>query len=121
MTFLPKIHGPVSTTMKLPPASFVASSTLPMPPSSASTEKPDRLRCDTAVSLYVHRLLLIRSPLWSGPARCLSSTRPGAELTLERRHGETVPAKLFPVQLGGLAVARPDDRAPAVVDAVGDP
>src|SRR5215203_2632611 len=42
MTFLPKIHGPVSMTRKLPPASYVASSTLPLPPSRASTLKPVR-------------------------------------------------------------------------------
>src|SRR3954454_5329660 len=51
-TFLPKIHGPVSTTMKLPPASLVDSSTLPMLPSSASTLKPVK-STDGAVLLYV--------------------------------------------------------------------
>ena len=53
MTFLPKIHGPVSTTMKLPPASLVASSTLPMPPSSASTLKPVKSTDGAVLVLYV--------------------------------------------------------------------
>src|SRR5215212_8860231 len=53
MTFLQKIHGPVSTTMKLPPTSFELSSTFPIPPSVASTEKPVRSR--VAVSRYVQR------------------------------------------------------------------
>src|SRR3954452_21124236 len=52
ITFLPKIHGPVSTTMKLPPASLVDSSTLPMLPSSASTLKPVK-STDGAVLLNV--------------------------------------------------------------------
>ena len=41
-TFLPKIQGPVSTMMKLPPTSLVASWTLPISPSVASTLKPVR-------------------------------------------------------------------------------
>src|SRR3954463_2556571 len=52
ITFLPKIHGPVSTTTKLPPASLVDSSTLPMLPSSASTLKPVK-STDGAVLLNV--------------------------------------------------------------------
>src|SRR5919198_510076 len=40
MTFLPKIQGPVSTTRYEPPTSWVASSTFPMLPSSASTLNP---------------------------------------------------------------------------------
>src|SRR5580765_1992988 len=53
ITFLPKIHGPVSTTMKLPPASLVDSSTLPMLPSSASTLKPVKSSDGAVLVLYV--------------------------------------------------------------------
>src|SRR5215216_5328059 len=42
MTFLPKIHGPVSTTRKLPGISRVCPSTLPILPSMASTVNPVR-------------------------------------------------------------------------------
>src|SRR6266511_3757747 len=40
---------------------------------------------------------------------------------LERRHGEAVAPQLLPVELGRLAVARPDDRTAARVDPVRDP
>jgi hypothetical protein len=49
ITFLPKIHGPVSTTTKLPPASFVASSIFPILPSRASMVKPLRSTFATVV------------------------------------------------------------------------
>src|SRR3954464_9750881 len=54
ITFLPKIHDPVSTMMKLLPISFVASSTLPMSPSVASTLKPDRSRLGGVWTVNVH-------------------------------------------------------------------
>jgi len=40
--------------------------------------------------------------------------------SFERRHRQPVAAQLFPVELGRLAVSRPDDRASRVVDSVGD-
>src|SRR5688500_17834381 len=56
MTFRPQIHGPVSTTMWLLPASAVDSSTFPMLPSTASTLKPVRSTAgsSTTVVRYVH-------------------------------------------------------------------
>src|SRR3954464_4136082 len=61
MTFLPKIHGPVSTTMKLLPTSYVASSMFPMPPSDASTSKPLRSEPGVMVSRYVHMSAVLTS------------------------------------------------------------
>jgi len=73
MTFFPKIHGPVSTTMKLAPTSLVASSTLPIPPSIASTDRPAKLRCVTVASRYVQIWLLdmCKTSLWHRPWRRL--------------------------------------------------
>src|SRR5439155_11055860 len=39
---------------------------------------------------------------------------------LQRRHRQTGVAELLPVELGGLALASPDDRLAAVVDSIGD-
>src|ERR671919_2309649 len=39
---------------------------------------------------------------------------------LERGHRQTRVVELLPVQLGGLLVARPDDRPAGVVDLVGE-
>src|SRR5262249_46222855 len=126
ITFLPKIHGPVSTTIKLWPTSYVASSTLPMPPSRASTEKPARLRCEMDVSVYVQRsLVVIVAPF--RPAWYRSSTPLRPDITpakgdflaaLERCHREPEAAELVPVELRRLAMPRPDDRATGVVDLV---
>jgi hypothetical protein len=54
MTFLPKIHGPVSTINQLAPVSLLALSTLPMPPSRASIEHQVRSRRAAASSGYPH-------------------------------------------------------------------
>src|ERR1044072_5567858 len=54
MPFLPKNQGPVSTITKLLPTSFVASSTLPMSPSIASTLKPVRSMVGGVSIVYVH-------------------------------------------------------------------
>ena len=43
ITFLPKIHGPVSTTMKLCEVSYVASSILPIPPSAGLDAEPGQV------------------------------------------------------------------------------
>src|SRR5690349_18081195 len=53
MTFLPKIHGPVSTTRYDEPTSLLASSILPIPPSTASTPYPVRLVVVHVCSRYV--------------------------------------------------------------------
>src|SRR5256884_3327309 len=54
ITFLPKIHRPVSTTMKLPPTSWVASSTLPIFPSRASTLNPFKSMFGGVATAKVH-------------------------------------------------------------------
>src|SRR5947207_1518207 len=54
ITFLPKIHGPVSTTTKLPPAQWVASSTSPTLPSRASTLNPLRSTFGGVAIVNVH-------------------------------------------------------------------
>ena len=59
ITFLPKIHGPVSTIKWLRPAMPVASSTLPIPPSIASTENPTRLVGSVAASENVQISIVV--------------------------------------------------------------
>src|SRR6478736_7419839 len=60
ITFLPKIHCPVSTTTKLAPTSSVASSILPTEPPLASTLNPSSWhRLDSHVcSRHCHSVLL---------------------------------------------------------------
>jgi hypothetical protein len=55
------------------------------------------------------------------PALLQAAARLRARLRLlERPHREPVPAELRSVELGRLAMAAPDDRAPAAVDAIGN-
>ena len=101
ITFRPKIHGPVSTTMWLLPASAVDSSTFPMLPSTASTLEPVSRpsvapRCGTSTSpTWVHLLgkrpsvrrpLLRRYPGIAG----FEVRHPVRDETLERTCSETI-------------------------------
>jgi hypothetical protein len=54
LVFLPKIHGPVSTTTAATPMSSVALSTWPIEPSTASTSNPVRSIVALEVVRYIH-------------------------------------------------------------------
>src|SRR6266545_2224477 len=96
--------------MKLSPTSYVASSTFPMPPSRASTEKPLRSRCDRAVLLYVHRSVVdISNPPFEagkGLVDLLDTDVPGLRLPVTPANQELFP----PAQTrssGAMVIARP--------------
>src|SRR6476620_2361343 len=131
MTFLPKIHGPVSTTMKLPPASLVASSTLPMSPSVASTLKPLRSMFGAVCVLNVHISMVAINTPPRGPSASFASPLPTRGIRAQTRKTGQFAGTFFGVSVAARSAPRtrhevehdvhcpdddrrPDERAKAV-------
>src|SRR5450755_131931 len=104
MTFLPKIHGPVSTINQLAPASLLALATLPIPPSSASIDHPVKSLPTAASSGYPHMSTVLTNHHLLPLRSWLTDSKPRA--TRQHRCVDQLPTAALRLGDDGLTLSR---------------